>query len=200
MRACHYRNKMVKEVAEQTRRFFKRIRTLPGKSANIARKNQDLFWTMFTGQFERLTDLAAAFNDFDEDSAKAYSTFQNYLVVTNKFFADSGKVLAFNEKSNRLEFSYVNESAEQSKEFKHISHLSSGERQILILFTFLAFSDDQRRVFIVDEPELSLHPKWQEEFLSAFLSLKGPETQLLIATHSPEIVGKYKDACVVLVP
>ena len=67
-----------------------------------------------------------------------------------------------------------------------------------MLFTFLAFASNPKSVFMVDEPELSLHPKWQSDFMDAFLKLRPEGTQLLLATHSPDIVGKYKKNCVAL--
>ncbi|MBK7680426.1 MAG: ATP-binding protein [Chitinophagaceae bacterium] len=55
-------------------------------------------------------------------------------------------------------------------------------------------------IFIIDEPELSLHPKWQEDFLAAVEALTPKNTQLIIATHSPIIVGNNADYCKVLLP
>ncbi len=74
-----------------------------------------------------------------------------------------------------------------------IEHLSSGEKQLLIFFATLAFEiqKDSTGIFIVDEPELSLHLSWQKKFVERALSLNS-NIQLIFATHSPEIVGKYR--------
>jgi predicted ATP-dependent endonuclease of OLD family len=119
------------------------------------------------------------------------------LNALNRFFKDSNKELYFDPSTGRLVFSIV-DGQSQEKIGRLITFLSSGERQILILFTFLAFSSNSQSVFIVDEPELSLHPKWQHEFMEAFLGLRPKGTQLVLATHSPDIVGKHKTACVTL--
>lgn len=71
-------------------------------------------------------------------------------------------------------------------------HLSSGEKQILILLTEALLSEDRPVVYVIDEPELSLHITWQEKLLQSVLELGG-RIQLIVATHSPDIVGKFTD-------
>ena len=46
-------------------------------------------------------------------------------------------------------------------------HLSSGEKQILILLTQALLSEKSPAVYVADEPELSLHVDWQEKLLKA---------------------------------
>ncbi|MBK9938681.1 MAG: ATP-binding protein [Chitinophagaceae bacterium] len=75
-----------------------------------------------------------------------------------------------------------------------------GEKQILITFNLFKISRQKWYNFIIDEPELSLHPKWQEDFLAAVEALTPKNTQLIIATHSPIIVGNNADYCKVLLP
>jgi predicted ATP-dependent endonuclease of OLD family len=52
-------------------------------------------------------------------------------------------------------------------------------------------------VFIIDEPELSLHLRWQEMLLEKMIE-SNPRAQIIVATHSPEIVGELRDNCVSL--
>ena len=70
--------------------------------------------------------------------------------------------------------------------------LSSGEKQILILLTEALLKVDEPVVYIADEPELSLHISWQEKLLESLVSLDG-KIQVIVATHSPDIVGKFED-------
>ena len=73
--------------------------------------------------------------------------------------------------------------------------LSSGEKQILILLTQALLEVDEPVVYVADEPELSLHVTWQEKLLESLLSLGG-QIQLIVATHSPDIVGRFSDKVV----
>ena len=72
------------------------------------------------------------------------------------------------------------------------SLLSSGEKQILILLTQALLTVDDSVVYIADEPELSLHVTWQEKLLESLVKLGG-QIQVIVATHSPDIVGKFTD-------
>lgn len=73
-----------------------------------------------------------------------------------------------------------------------ISKLSSGEKQLIILFAEALLQRQEPYIFIADEPELSLHVAWQREILPAIRKLN-PNAQLVVATHSPEVAGKYSD-------
>lgn len=74
--------------------------------------------------------------------------------------------------------------------------LSSGERQLLLLFANTVVSQDQARIFIIDEPELSLNVKWQRDLVGALLDCaRGGNVQFLFATHSLELLARHR-ACV----
>lgn len=66
--------------------------------------------------------------------------------------------------------------------------LSSGEKQILVLLIEALLQSKTSGIMIIDEPELSLHIEWQRKIVKAIRDLN-PKSQLIIATHSPEIAG-----------
>jgi predicted ATP-binding protein involved in virulence len=68
-----------------------------------------------------------------------------------------------------------------------IFKLSSGEKQIIVMLAQLIFGK-KRQIFIIDEPELSLHLGWQELFVNSLIEAS-PNTQFIMATHSPTIIG-----------
>jgi len=70
--------------------------------------------------------------------------------------------------------------------------LSSGEKQLFILFAETVLQNRKQSIFIADEPELSLHVAWQRKLLSAVRELN-PSAQLIVATHSPEIAGPWRN-------
>lgn len=67
-----------------------------------------------------------------------------------------------------------------------LSALSSGERQILTMLFSANRSRYQSGIFLIDEPELSLHIDWQRIILSE-LKNQSPGRQLIACTHSPEV-------------
>lgn len=68
--------------------------------------------------------------------------------------------------------------------------LSSGEQQLLIQLLEVLLQENAPATLIADEPELSLHVKWQELLLAALRRLN-PKAQIIVATHSPDIVGRF---------
>ncbi|MEA5043779.1 MAG: AAA family ATPase [Petrimonas sp.] len=76
-----------------------------------------------------------------------------------------------------------------------LTQLSSGEKQLVILLTETLLQKGKQTLFIADEPELSLHIEWQRKVISSIRKLN-PNSQIIVATHSPEIVGKFKDSTI----
>jgi predicted ATPase len=68
--------------------------------------------------------------------------------------------------------------------------LSSGEKQLLILFAEGLLQQNHEWIYIADEPELSLHVDWQTQLVDDLRSIN-PHAQILFATHSPDIVSSY---------
>jgi len=73
----------------------------------------------------------------------------------------------------------------EGKEF-YINQASSGEKEIInFLLGVFAFNINNG-IIIIDEPELHLHPKWQNVLLNLFTELsKLTKNQFILSTHSP---------------
>ena len=72
--------------------------------------------------------------------------------------------------------------------------LSSGEKELLLLFCNVLVAKKTETVFIIDEPELSLNVTWQRMLINALLRLVGTsKVQFLLATHSIELLSLYMD-------
>lgn len=75
-----------------------------------------------------------------------------------------------------------------------LSQLSTGEKQIIYRGTqLLEGQNNDTVVALVDEPELSMHPRWQAKILTFYTNLFTTEEgqqkcQLIMATHSEMIV------------
>ena len=76
----------------------------------------------------------------------------------------------------------------------NIQYLSSGEKQLLTFFANLIFKvkNNKSGIFVVDEPELSLHLFWQKIFVEKTLEIN-KNMQLIFATHAPEIIGRRRE-------
>ncbi|MNC16055.1 hypothetical protein D3C75_639010 [compost metagenome] len=82
----------------------------------------------------------------------------------------------------------------------NINMLSSGERQLLLLFLNVILSSEKASIFFIDEPEISLNVKWQRMFLRSLLQLNlNGNVQYIIASHSMEILAPNKDSVIKLI-
>jgi energy-coupling factor transporter ATP-binding protein EcfA2 len=80
-----------------------------------------------------------------------------------------------------------------------VQALSSGEQHELVLLFDLIFRVQRGTLVLIDEPELSLHPEWQTQFVDDLMSIaQNSQFDVLLATHSPYIVGTRSDLCVAL--
>jgi ABC-type oligopeptide transport system ATPase subunit len=78
--------------------------------------------------------------------------------------------------------------------------LSSGERQLLLLLCNVLVARDSTRLFIIDEPEISLNVKWQRQFLDTLLEITaGTKMQFVVATHSIEMLSSHRESIARLV-
>lgn len=71
---------------------------------------------------------------------------------------------------------------------------SSGEQCMLVMMLGIAGHISDYSIVLIDEPEISLHPKWQENFTSLLIEVFSNYTgcQFIIATHSPQIVSNLR--------
>ena len=94
---------------------------------------------------------------------------------------------------------YFETKGSKNKRKLGLTELSSGEKQIIIIFASLIFGlqEDKAGIYIVDEPEASLHLTWQSQFVEAILKINS-NVQLIFATHSPELIGSYRKNAVKL--
>src|SRR5690606_78649 len=75
-----------------------------------------------------------------------------------------------------------------------IDNLSTGEKQIVFRGIYLLRNNQQLKqsAIMIDEPELSMHPRWQQNILQYYKSLfteAGNQlAQMFIATHSEYVI------------
>lgn len=76
-----------------------------------------------------------------------------------------------------------------------ITKLSSGEKHLFILFYDLIFNCSHKNMLLlIDEPEISMHIAWQQEFINDLLEIcKLNDIQAIVATHSPNIINSHWD-------
>lgn len=146
-------------------------------------------------------------NAINKQSAKNKELLKDVLQV---YLDDSNEKLAiYNDLSKRIDllmevinkrFLYKRLSIDKSKGFVLTSDitgqdipltgLSSGEQHELVLFYQLLFNTEPNSLLLIDEPEISLHISWQNEFINDLAEvIKLNNLTGIIATHSPDIIN-----------
>ena len=134
---------------------------------------------------------------------RIHSIVQEWVSLNEKKNNINKPKITFIEELNKLyqrKELFINEKNEllvrtqSGKEFNLIN-LSSGEKQLLIILGESLLQENRSHIYIADEPELSLHVDWQEKLVG---SLKGvnPNSQIIFATHSPDIVGAFSKSVI----
>jgi predicted ATP-binding protein involved in virulence len=117
-------------------------------------------------------------------------------IINNRF---KHKKLFVNKETGFLFRSTVIKDKNNNYKFIPIEKLSSGEKNELILFYRLIFKTDSNSLILIDEPEISLHISWQNKFISDLNEIhKLNKLDILIATHSPDIIANNWDLMVEL--
>ena len=73
-----------------------------------------------------------------------------------------------------------------------INDLSSGEKQLFLRTLSIKMLEPNNSIILIDEPELSLHPKWQQRIIEVYKKI-GENNQIILATHSPHILGSVSN-------
>lgn len=131
----------------------------------------------------RIHSIVQEWNNLNEKKNNINKPKVTFIEALNKLY--QRKELYINEKNELLV------RTQSGKEFG-LLNLSSGEKQLLIILGESLLQENRSHIYIADEPELSLHVDWQEKLVG---SLKGvnPNSQIIFATHSPDIVGKHSN-------
>lgn len=66
--------------------------------------------------------------------------------------------------------------------------LSNGEQTLYFRAIYLSTLNPQNSIIMIDEPEESLHPTWQQKVMQLYQNI-GENNQVIVATHSPHIIG-----------
>jgi predicted ATPase len=148
-------------------------------------------WILNSSQIERVSRLLTSCEQYIIDRSRVEAPIDNFIGAVNRFLTQTNKKISVSTQ-DYLEVVLPGENR------RPISAMSSGERQILVMFAHLSFSkylEKPEGIYIVDEPELSLHISWQEQFVDAVKDVS-PKTQIIVATHSPAIIAGRNDNCV----
>ncbi len=189
--------KSIGEWNEDTRKsveeFFVRYKEAFEKS----KTNDDVTvdFLLMNLEFTRIKEIASQAQTIEKEKEKNRMPVTNFLKIVNKFFEateDKKRISIDNEGKITVESDFPERTLS-------LYNLSSGEKQIIIIFACLIFGLplDKKGIYIIDEPEASLHLAWQKIFVDSIKDVN-KSIQFIFATHSPEIISRYSSKAVKL--
>lgn len=162
-------------------RHFRRLESLQQKiDKNSVSIEFEEFATIFQQQSAHFA--VEEWNIYCEKREILYKSANIFQEIFNELVINKTMSIS---KNNKLEFKTVTGKILTAEE------LSSGEKQLLILLSEVLLQNNKTWVYIADEPELSLHVRWQDQLVRS-IRLLNSDVQIIFATHSPDIVGIHQ--------
>jgi energy-coupling factor transporter ATP-binding protein EcfA2 len=153
---------------------------------------QDIVNSLEAARHENVPMLSTVLGPYLEGHAARLDALDELRNVMNSFvsllsgFYSHKNVSVHLEKGLRI----VSDTGQELEPVK----LSSGEKQLLLLFCNAISSRQDRTILMIDEPEISLNVRWQRELIPALLTcMSGTAFQLILATHSVELLSRYRE-------
>ena len=116
------------------------------------------------------------------------SAIKEYCEVCNKYLSDKKFVYDASNVTLAIYRCLDGETVISQENLVTLNQLSSGEKQIVSIFSQIYLELDKKYVVLFDEPELSLSIYWQENLLPDIIA-SGNCKFLMAVTHSPFIFG-----------
>jgi len=144
---------------------------------------------------DNISNIESDIADFYIKLAEKLDSFKKALAQIHLFIKDIFVDINLGFSINSID--YVNKKVvfkNKNGDLFTIDKLSTGEKTLLSKVLSLFVNNLQNKVILIDEPELSLHPSWQNKVLKIYenFALKN-NCQIIIATHSPHIIGSAKN-------
>ena len=166
------------EYLENKINLIENSRGQTGDTANLELRLNQLY-------IEKITALSEFANEYAVNKKLIFQEIDKFLDLVNRFLSENGKILNYNEKGQLI---YTIEDDDNSENM--LNTLSLGEVWLVIMLANIIFKpkfSDVPVVILIDEPELSLHVRWQGKLIDALIEASN-DVQYIIATHSPEII------------
>lgn len=157
--------------------------TFTNQTVDKSNTAKDILDNITTGNLEQLDEYKKCLTEIEEIKSVIYSDITKFIEILNSYFKESGKKLSTDDVDNPL---IVKQKKGTNEIDLSIPNLSSGEKQLLVIFLNVILTKGQPTIFLMDEPEISLHVEWQTSFIDNIHKIN-PNIQLIIATHNPLI-------------
>lgn len=145
-------------------------------------ERDELFKNISAAQPDDLSKLQQLSIVIKKVMDEAYNPLLEFKSLIDDYFSETNKSLIIDDENNPLLVGI-----EDTSKVLAVTDLSSGEKQLLIIFLTVILQKDNPFILLMDEPESSLHVEWQSSFIHNIRKLNST-VQIIIATHNPLIL------------
>lgn len=184
--------KINSEIITKNKKIQDKKNTNKSKNKNIEMPDREeiellSMWFYNSQQLKRIDEIIRYSEEYQKKIIELRDPIKRLEKIVSNFFKEGRKVLTIGSDGE------IKVKLLENERIASIYELSSGEKQVLIMIAHLIFEEDRKPsgIFIIDEPELSLHIAWQTIFVDS-ITEASPKTQFILATHSPSIVSKVE--------
>jgi predicted ATPase len=166
----------MKGIQEAKKDYMNRIEYLPVQHTKLTDVENEIV--------ERYITRAEELDSFKKSLKELQDKLKSVLSSLDLTF----NISKVNYNKNKVFFKNLKE-----EEFG-IDSLSTGEKTLVSKVLYLYFKNIKNKIILIDEPELSLHPSWQNKVLKVYEKFAiDNNCQIIIATHSPHIIASAKN-------
>lgn len=160
-------NIIIGRIGESNIKQVDKLKDFVNNTKNKYKNKEFLYYYL-----EKLINIYEKQKVIDEKIKKYTNVCNKYLVNKRVVYDEVMVEVSIEDKRSKKKISF--------------NDLSSGEKQIISLFTKVYLDTDKKTIFLIDEPELSLSIIWQETLIKDIYD-SGNIALLLATTHSPYI-------------
>ena len=186
-----YPNRLFSNMEELSEEDFKtKLEIMNFKWKKLASYNLSTIEPLQNNIYNR--EYAKALKIYFDDFDKKYLEYESLINEFDMFTEIVNRRLT--HKKIRIEREKGIIVVDDNDELLNMGELSSGEKQIIVLFYELLFETEKCSLLLIDEPEISLHIVWQKMFMDDLLKItKLKNLNVIVATHSAQIINNHWD-------
>lgn len=147
-------------------------------------KKDEILRSISTAEVDTLSNLQKLLIEINEITDEINQPVLQFKKLVDEYFSGTNKTLIIDNEEAPLLAEVLHK--DETRLIK-ITDLSSGEKQLLIIFLTIVLQKKTSFILLMDEPETSLHVEWQSTFIDNIKKINS-NIQIIIATHNPLIL------------
>jgi ABC-type Mn2+/Zn2+ transport system ATPase subunit len=175
----------LKELIDEFGKYQRSLTQIIAKKTEVeTNKSTEIRNNIASANQEQLIKYKELIVSIDNVRAQVYKPINEFKEILDLYLNYNNKSAIVDDEKAPLLIVLKNEASENIT--INTNQLSSGEKQLLIIFLTVILQKDKPFILLMDEPETSLHVEWQSTLIDNIHRIR-PNIQIIVATHNPLI-------------